>query len=117
MPKYTFRCESCSEEKQIYVSTSTKQCPCDCGGDMNRQIPQIGGIQVNELMDKYTNKSLITGHKEIIQERKLDHYWAVEVPNMVNSGTYALDTMLEREWVFYDEKGDLITRTKPPQKS
>lgn len=117
MAKYRFSCSSCNREKQIYVSTSTKQCQCECGADMNRKLPNIGGAQVNELHDKYTNKSLVQDHKEIVSERKLDYYWSVEVPKMVNSGTYELDTMLERGWVYYDEKGNLVTRTKPPQKS
>lgn len=117
MAKYSFKCRLCNETRQIYVPTSMKQCPCECGGDMDRQLPKIGGTQVNELVDKYSNKSLPADHKEILAERKSDHYWAVEVPKMVNSGTYTLDTMLERDWVYYDEKHQLVTRTKPPQKS
>lgn len=117
MPKYRFLCEKCGAEKQIYVSASTKQCQCECGSQMDRQLPNIRGTQVNELHDKYTNKSLIQDHKEIVSERKLDFYWSVEVPKMVNSGTYSLDTMLEKNWVYYNEKGDLVTRTKPPEKS
>ena len=84
---------------------------------MDRQMPKIGGIQTNELMDKYSNKSLVADHKEILRERKQDYYWSVEVPKMVNSGTYTLDTMLEKNWVYFNEKGDLVTRTKPPEKS
>lgn len=117
MAKYTFACEKCGTTKQMYTSSSTKQCQCDCGGDMSRQMPKIRGIQTNELIDKYSNKSLPADHKEVLAERKEDYYWSVEVPKMVNSGTYGLDTMLERNWVYYDEKHNLITRTKPPQKS
>lgn len=117
MPKYTFKCDKCSKERQIYVSTSTKNYTCECGTEMNRQMPKIGGTQVNELHDKYSNRSLVQDHKEIVNERKVDHYWAVEVPRMVDSGIYELDTMLEKEWVYYDEKHNLVTRTKPPQKS
>jgi len=84
---------------------------------MKRALPNIRGIQTNELIDKYSNKSLVANHKEIINERKQDHYWAVDVPNMVDSGIYTLETMLEKEWVYYDEKGNLTTRTKPPQKT
>lgn len=117
MPKYTFVCEKCKSEKQIYVSLSTKTHTCECGAEMARKLPNIRGTQVNELHDKYMNKSLVQDHKEILNERKQDYYWAVEVPKMVNSGTYELETMLERGWVYYDEKGNLVTRTKPPQKS
>lgn len=117
MPKYTFKCDKCNAEKQQYVSVKTKQCLCECGNTMYRQLPNIGGTQVNELQDKYSNRTLVQDHKEILTERKVDYYWSVEVPNMVNSGTYELETMLERDWVYYDEKGNLVTRTKPPQRS
>jgi len=117
MPKYTFVCDHCKKEKQTYTSISTKTQKCECGEEMHRKFPNIGGTQTNELIDKYTNKSLVKDHKEILGERKLDYYWSVEVPKMVNSGTYELETMLEKDWVFYDEKGNLVTRTKPPQRS
>lgn len=117
MPKYTFKCDKCQYEEQMYVSIQTKQCPCSCGSLMDRQMPKIGGTQVNELQDKYSNKTLVQDHKEIVAARKLDYYWSVEVPKMVDSGVYELDTMLERDWVYYDEKHNLITRTKPPQRS
>lgn len=117
MPKYTFICPKCNKSKQTYVPTNKVSIECECGAAMNRKLPNIRGTQVNELHDKYTNKSLVQDHKEILNERKQDYYWSVEVPKMVNSGTYELDTMLERDWVYYDEKGNLVTRTKPPQKS
>lgn len=117
MAKYSFLCSSCGKSIQRYVPTSVKIQKCECGAEMNRKMPKIGGTQVNELHDKYSNKSLVQNHKEIINERKVDYYWAVEVPKMVDSGTYELDTMLEKEWVYYDEKHNLVTRTKPPQKS
>lgn len=117
MPKYTFRCDKCEKEKQVYVPTSVKTQTCECGFDMDRKMPKIGGTQVNELHDKYSGKSLIQDHKEIVNARKTDHYWSVEVPKMVNSGIYELGTMLEKDWVFFDEKGELVTRTKPPQRS
>lgn len=118
MPKYTFICPDCNNIKQTYISVKKSSIDCDvCGGLMNRSLPNIGGIQTNELHDKYTNKSLVQDHKEIVNERKQDYYWSVEVPKMVNSGVYELETMLEKGWVYYDEKGQLVTRTKPPQKS
>jgi hypothetical protein len=84
---------------------------------MNRELPKLRGLKTTETVDKYTNRKHISDHKEVVKERKLDFYWSVEVPKMVNSGTYSIETMLEQNWVYYDEKGNLITRTKPPQKS
>lgn len=80
-------------------------------------MPTIRGLKNTETVDKFTNKKHFSDQKEIINERKLDYYWEVEVPKMVNSGIYELDTMLEQGWVYYNEKNELVTRTKPPQKS
>ena len=68
MPKYTFTCNSCQSTKQSYTSVTTKQCPCECGEQMSRQLPNIRGVQVNELIDKYANKSLVADHNEILKE-------------------------------------------------
>jgi hypothetical protein len=82
-----------------------------------RQMPKLAGIKTTEVVDKYTNKKHVADQKQVLQERKLDYYWEKLVPEMVNSGTYTLETMLEKGWVYYDEKKNLVTRTKPPQKS
>jgi hypothetical protein len=84
---------------------------------MKRQMPSLRGLKTTETVDKYTNRKHISDHSNVLKERKLDYYWSVEVPKMVNSGTYSIETMIEQNWVYYDEKGNLITRTKPPQKS
>ena len=83
---------------------------------MNRNMPKLRGIRVTETTDKFTNKRHIQDHQDILKERKADHYWEVQVPELVRSGTYSLYTMLEQNWVYYNEKGKLVTRTKPPQK-
>ena len=83
---------------------------------MIRQMPKLKAPKVTETVDKYVNQKRMQDHEEIVHERKLDYYWEIEVPKMVNSGVYGLDTMLEKGWVYYDEKGNLVTRTKPPQK-
>ena len=84
---------------------------------MDRQLPKLRGLKNTEVVDKFTNRKHMVDQKEVLDERKADYYWEVEVPKMVNSGTYSLDTMLEQNWVYYNEKGELVTRTKPPQKS
>ena len=84
---------------------------------MNRAMPKLSAVKTTETVDKLTNRKHMQDHNSIIKERKADYYWEVLVPDMVNSGTYQLDTMLEQNWVYYNEKGELVTRTKPPQKS
>lgn len=117
MPKYNFTCAKCGLSLQKFTNVSSKTIPCECGEEMDRKMPNISGMKVSEVVDKYTNKKHFADQKEIIQERKLDYYWEKLVPEMVNSGTYTIETMLEKGWVYYDEKHNLITRNKPPQKS
>lgn len=116
MPKYVYTCE-CGISRKKYAPVSCKTIECECGKDMKRQMPTLRGLKNTETVDKFTNKKHIDDQKNIIDERKADYYWEVEVPRLVNSGTYELDTMLEQGWVYYDEKHNLVTRTKPPQKS
>ena len=68
---------------------------CKCGSDMNRQLPKLLGLKTTETVDKFSNRKFVADHKEILNTRKQDHYWSVDVPKMVNSGIYALDTMLD----------------------
>ena len=96
---------------------SDKTCKCPkCQGLMNRKMPNLKPPKVTEVVDKYSNKKHVDDQKSVLQERKLDYYWKHEVPKLVDSGIYGLDTMLQQGWVYYDEKHNLITRTKPPEK-
>ena len=79
-------------------------------------MPMLKGIKATEVVDKYTGKKHVEDHKEKISERKAEYYWSIEVPKLVNSGIYELGTMLQQGWVYYNEKNELVTRTKPPQK-
>jgi len=117
MPKYTFTCHKCGKSDQYFASVSLKHRKCDsCDGEMDRLLPSLRGVKSTEVVDKYTNKKHIEDQENILKERKLDYYWEVEVPKMVNSGTYSIETMLEQGWVYYNERQELTIRTKPPQK-
>lgn len=120
MPKYTFICPLCEASVTKYSPSTCKGFPCTslfCSAVMIRQMPNISPVRTTEIVDKLTNKKNLQNHDEILAERKSDHYWGVLVPEMVNSGIYLLETMLDQDWVYYNEKGELVTRTKPPQKS
>ena len=118
MPKYTYECEECFIRVQKYASVKikTQECP-KCQSLMNRQMPKLSPVKTTEVIDKFTGVTHMQDHDEILKERKSDYYWGHTVPELVDSGTYTLQTMLEQGWVFYNEKGVLTTRTKPPQKS
>ena len=118
MPKYTYECESCHNQLQKYASVKdkTQECP-ECKAIMNRQMPKLSPVKSTEKIDKFMGVTHMEDHDNILKERKSDHYWGTIVPEMVDSGTYTLETMLEQGWVYYNEKGELTTRTKPIQKS
>ena len=115
MPKYRYTCPKCNKEKSVYTSANKKTIKCKCGDDMKREFPRLSGSpKVLEIVDKYSNVKHQADQKKIIQDRRNIYYWAVEVPKMVESGVYSMDTMMEKHWLYYDEKGNLQTRTKPP---
>ena len=117
MPRYTFSCPDCESVEQKITDISTNKIVCyHCGKEMIRQMPNLKGIKTTEVIDKYTNKRHTADHKEAVSERKAEYYWSVEVPKLVNSGIYELGTMLQQGWVEFNEKGELITNTKPPSK-
>jgi hypothetical protein len=117
MPKYTFSCFKCGKLIQKYVSASQRFNECECGQVVERNMPTISGTKTTETVDKLLNRKHVDNQVGALKERKLDYYWEVEVPRMVDSGIYSIETMLEQGWIFYNEKGELTTRTKPVQKS
>jgi hypothetical protein len=116
MPKYTYLCPN-GHRDQIFADHDRKECVCTtCGEIAKRQMPKLAGQETRELIDKHLGTVWKQDQKEMVQERKADFFWEVEVPRMVNSGIYSLETMLENQWVYYDEKNNLVTRTKPPKR-
>ena len=114
MAKNRYKCNKCDKEETRY--SSADEFLCSCGGQKQKQMPQLAGhAQVNEVVDKYRNVKHKQDQKKIIKDRRSEYYWKVEVPKLVASGTYSLETMLEMKWVYYNEKGDLVTRTIPPE--
>lgn len=115
MPKYTFICPKCNTQSQKYVPSNIEEIICDnCKAVAQRQLPIIGGaVEVKELIDPYTNVSWDQNQKELINERREEYYWTVEIPRLVEK--YSLETCLENKWLVYNEKGDLVVN-KPPSK-
>jgi len=118
MPKYTFICNSCKKSIKKYVNKNTDHIICDdCSTRADRQMPSLASSKTTETVDKMLNRKQTDDYSSSLKERKLDFYWQVEVPKMVNSGIYSIETMLEQGWIYYNEKGELVTRTKPAQKT
>lgn len=112
MPKYRFNCE-CGLEKALYVPLTTESVPCDCGKPMVRALPNLAGQEVRETVDKLTNRKWKQDQTAIINQRREDHYWEVEVPRLVQQ--YSVETCLEQGWLVYNDKGELVIN-KPPSK-
>ena len=118
MPKYTFKCQKCGASIQKYVSVSTRELECECGQSMSRAMPNLlGSPKVTETVDKLTNKKHIDDQANEMKDRKSHHYWSVEVPKMVNSGIYSIETMVEQGWIYLNEKEEVVIRNKSPEKS
>jgi len=117
MPKYTYLCEHCNQTCQKFVSDRAVHVECPrCGNNMLFQMPTLSGkAEVRETVDQHTGVKWQEDQQKIVSDRKREYFWSVEVPRMVNSGVYSIETMLENRWVYYDEKGNLVTRTAPPE--
>lgn len=88
-----------------------------CGMDMLRKLPTLSGqSDVHETVDSYTGTIQREDQRKIIEKRRDDYYWTVEVPRLVNSGTYSVETMLEQGWIYLDEKQQIQINNKPPSK-
>lgn len=115
MPKYRFICD-CGAEVAKYTSASTLSVACAvCNGTMSRQIPaSVEQSTVKELVDSYTGVHLPPDNKEILEARRSEYFWKVEVPRLVNE--YPVEHSLQEGWLYVDEQGKLQVQTKPPHK-
>jgi len=118
MPKYTFECQTCHNTRQIYTSSKVKEIYCDsCGKDMLRNLPTLSGkSNVRETVDNYTGLTHSEDQRVVVEQRRDEYYWSVDVPRLVNSGTYSVETMFDMGWVYFDEKNQIQVNTKPPHK-
>jgi len=113
MPKYVFKCETCQSSKTAFTSSDIKEIACTCGSHMDRQMPNISGQKVSEVIDPYTNTKRDQNHNDLIKARRDDHYWNVEVEKLIK--THSTATCLENGWLVYNEKGELV-KGKAPHK-
>jgi len=112
MPKYKFEC-ACgyTYSKFLSIKTTSTICP-QCNREVKRSFP-IVSMQTKEVIDRQTGVEWVKDQEEQIKERRDEHYWRVEVPRLVQ--TVCLETALENDWMYYDDKGELKIRTKPPR--
>lgn len=115
MPKYRFACE-CGAGVVKYTPASTLFIKCDnCNKSMSRQIPSnIEQATVKELVDSYTGVHLPPDNKNILDARRSEHFWKIEVPRLV--AQYPLEHSLQEGWLYVNEQGKLQVQTKPPHK-
>lgn len=117
MPKYTFECPKCKNVFREYVDKEIKTMECDkCGQESNRKLPVIGGADVYETVNDYTNTKVKQDHKELLKERNEEFYWKVEVPRLAADPKYSLETKLDNGWVWVDDSGKIHVHTKPPHR-
>ena len=118
MPKYRFVCVTCNTEVVKTTSLETKSITCEtCSDTMNRAMPKLNGpSDKTEVVNKYMGKISKSDQKEIVKSRKDEYYWTIEVPRLVSSGVYSLETMLDNGWVYFNDKEQMIINDKPPHR-
>ena len=115
MPKFTFKCQKCSEIIQKHTSPATLFIKCDkCGDEMNQQLPMSTTSEVHETIDQHTNVTWQQDQQAMLQARKEDNYWKNIVPRLVRQ--YSTLTALENGWVWIDDNNKVHVHDKPPSK-
>lgn len=116
MPKYRFSCDKCKAEDVKYTSASVYSTTCKiCSSPTHRLIPTtVEPATVKELVDSYTGVHLPPENKEILESRRSEYFWEVEVPRLVQE--YPAEHSLQEGWTYVDEKGKIQVHTKPPYK-
>lgn len=116
MAKYRFQCEKCSAVVEQYASVKTEALPCkECDGTAKRLFPNIGSQKVTEIVDPFLNIRHEEDQRKQLENRRIEHFWEVEVPRFVQSGVYSMETMLAEGWLVYNEKNELVIG-KPKKK-
>lgn len=113
MAKFTFKCNKCGKAQQRYVGLRLLELPCECGSTMQRQLPQTSHSTTYEKPDKESGRKWIEDQPEILKARKEKFFWEVEVPRLVASGTYTIETMVENGWISISDDGKIVVNTKP----
>ena len=81
---------------------------------MAQAMPRVSKTTVKETSDKRMNRKWLDDHKETMKARKERYFYEVEVPRLVASGVYSIETMLQNNWIFFDDSGKMHVHTKPP---
>lgn len=109
MAKYTFECPKCLTKFERYTGPSVKTIVCkNCFATAKRLLPTAGITKVTEVVDPFLNVRQEDDHKKKLEDRRVEYFWEVEVPRMVESGVYSTETMLSEGWLVYNEKGELV---------
>lgn len=117
MAKHTFYCKTCDISKSIFTNKDTVAKCSECDKEMVKKLPSLNGpADVTETVNSYTGMKWKEDQPQLVQQRKQDYFWQHEVPRLVNSGTYSLETMINNGWVTTNEKGDIVINTKPPNR-
>ena len=117
MPRFKFKCEKCNTITAQRVKVGTRHIDCSCGENAVWQMPTLNGSsEVLETVDKDFGTEWRADHKDDIEMRKAKYFWQHEVPRLVDSGTYGLDTMIENGWIIINDKGEIVVQTTPPHK-
>ena len=117
MPRYTFSCPN-GHQFQAFAQINEQALACKiCSAISTRLLPKLSDkTDLKEKVDSFTGIQRAPDQKDLVESRNKDHYWQIEVPRLVNSGTYSIQSMLEYGWVYYNDKGQIQIRDHPPNR-
>ena len=116
MAKYTYYCNMCDKEEERIVTDRDRLITCSCGIQMIKMMPRLSPATTTEVVNSHTKQEHIKDQDIMVKARRDEYYWKVEVPRLVASGTYSVETMLENGWITIDDSKQIVIQTKPPHK-
>jgi hypothetical protein len=84
---------------------------------MEIQLPTlVGASEVRETVNAGTGVRWKQDQPDMIKQRHDEYFWSHEVPRLVASGTYSVQTMVEQGWIWFDDNKQMQVYAKPPHR-
>lgn len=96
MPLYTFICPNCGHEEQRITGTDIHTLPCQCGGEMRRQLPQKISATTYVTKDQRRGVQQKKNLEAQLTKRMRDHHDRYEVEEKVEK--HGTDDMQRFGW-------------------
>lgn len=97
MPAYRFQCPQCQSSKLLLVSRLVYESPCDCGSEMQRQLPSELSSVTLEMRDSHRGVQLPKNHEKNMKTRLIKHHDKYELADKIDQ--HGLEDAQKHGWL------------------